>query len=300
MVLFVGRGFAQNTLADSLKIIPVDSLIYSSGNQAPKEVKLTNVKTYINLLSSNLHQTFTKPFHLTKKDWQNLADFSFLMIGLSVLDQPIQQTALDYRQHHPSLNKASKFITNFGAEYEIYTLAAIGTFGLIIKDEKLKNTTLLATQAFISAGAVATVIKTLTGRDRPSYYGVDETANPTFRGPFNGKNNSYSSSFPSGHSSVAFAAATVYALEYKNKPIIPIIAYSAASLISLSRITENKHWFTDVVVGAALGYLSGKQVVNNYHRYIGEQEKEKSKTRYSFQLNYSAGHWSPGMIVHLP
>lgn len=301
MVLFVGRGFAQNTLADSLKIIPVDSLIYSSGNQAPKEVKLTNVKTYINLLSSNLQQIFAKPFHLTKKDWQNLGDFSFLMVGLSVLDQPIQQTALNYRKDNSTFNDASNFITRFGADYEIYTLVTIGAFGLIIKDEKLKNTTLLATQAFITAGSVATVLKILTGRDRPSYYGVDEVAEPRFRGPSaNGNNNSFSSSFPSGHSSVAFAAATVFALEYKNKPVIPVIAYSAASLVSLSRITENKHWATDVAVGAALGYLSGKQAVNNYHRYINQQENEKRKTQYSFQLNYYGGHWEPGIIVHLP
>jgi membrane-associated phospholipid phosphatase len=73
--------------------------------------------------------------------------------------------------------------------------------------------------------------------------------------------------FLRGHTTLAFAAATVYAMEYRNKPLIPVLAYTAASLIGLSRITENKHWATDVVAGAALGYLSGRQVVNNYHRY---------------------------------
>lgn len=305
MVLFFGQTFAQqNETANSSKIFSVDSVFNTPNVQSPSDVKLTNVKTYFTLLGSNLQQTFTKPFHMNKKDWQNLGDFSFLMIGVSILDQPIQQTALNYRKQHPKFNGVSNFITHFGADYEIYTLAAIGTYGLIIKDQKLKNTTLLATQAFITAGSVSTVLKIITGRDRPSYYGPDEVAAPTFRGPLlnnkNGRESSFSSSFPSGHSSVAFAAATVFAMEYKNKPIIPIIAYTAASVVSLSRITENKHWLSDVVVGAALGYLSGRQVVNNFHRYINQQENEKKKTQYSFQLNYNMGHLEPGLIVRFP
>jgi hypothetical protein len=305
LVLFFGQTFAQqNETVNFSKIFSVDSVYYTPNNLAPSEVKLTNVKTYVTLLGSNFKQTFTKPFHMSKKDWQSLGDFSFMMIGVSILDQPIQQTALNHRTNHPRFNEASNFISHFGADYEIYSLMVIGTYGLIIKDQKLKNTTLLATQAFITAGSVATVLKIITGRDRPSYYGTDEVAAPTFRGPYlnnkNGHENSFSSSFPSGHATVAFAAATVFALEYRDKPIIPFIAYSAASLVSVSRITENKHWLSDVVVGAALGYLSGKQVVNNYHRYANQQENEKKKTQYSFQLNYNMGHLEPGLIVRFP
>ena len=305
LVLFFGQTFAQQSeTVNTAKIFSVDSVYNTTYNQTVPEVKLTNVKTYVTLLGTNLQQTFTKPFHMSKKDWQNLGDFSFLMVGVSILDQPIQQSALNHRTNHPRFNEASNFISHFGAEYEIFSLAAIGTYGLIIKDQKLKNTTLLATQAYITAGSVATILKILTGRDRPSYYGSDEIAEPTFRGPLlnkkNGRESSFSSSFPSGHATVAFAAATVFAMEYKNKPIIPIIAYSAASLVSISRITENKHWLSDVVVGAALGYLSGKQVVNNYHRYVNQQENEKKKTQYSFQLNYNMGHLEPGLIVRFP
>ena len=41
---------------------------------------------------------------------------------------------------------------------------------IIFKNEKMKTTTLLATQAYITAGAVESVTKFLTGRTRPSYY----------------------------------------------------------------------------------------------------------------------------------
>ena len=73
-------------------------------------------------------------------------------------------------------------------------------------------------------------------------------------------------------------------MEYKDKPIVPIIAYSAATMIGLSRITENKHWSTDVLVGAALGFLSGKEVVNNYHRYSKLKDPSQKKNTVTFNL----------------
>ena len=185
--------------------------------------------------------------------------------------------------------------------YEGYTLAALGAYGLIFKNEKLKTTTLLATQAYITGGAVGSVLKFVSGRTRPSYYDAGMEAEPKFLGPFSRTSRDASgkkvySSFPSGHTTVAFAAATVFASEYKNKPIVPIIAYTAASLIGVSRITENKHWATDVFVGAAIGFLTGKQVVNNYHRYAKLKSAEKLKNAVSFHLNYSYGHWEPGLV----
>jgi len=46
-------------------------------------------------------------------------------------------------------------------------------------------------------------------------------------------------------------------------------------------------------VGAALGYLCGKQVVNNYHRYSRLQKQKQSLT---FNLNYFGGRLLPGAV----
>jgi len=64
----------------------------------------------------------------------------------------------------------------------------------------------------------------------------------------------------------------------------------------VSRITENKHWSTDVLVGAALGFLAGKQVVNNYHRYAKLKAPDQRKNTVSFNLQYYSGHIVPGII----
>lgn len=257
--------------------------------------------SYFILLGSDLKQAFTKPFHMTKRDWITTGKFLIVAGAVSLVDKPIQKEGLKLRNSSSTLRHVSAQVTNFGGMYEAYTLAALGTYGFLFKNEKMKTTTLLATQAYITGAAVESVLKFVSGRQRP--YVTDSTkvqANPTFYGPFyktpkDPNGNTTNSSFPSGHTTVAFAAATVFAMEYHNRPLIPIVAYSAATLIGLSRITENKHWATDVLTGSAIGYLMGKLVVNNYHRYAKLKAPQQKKNSVSFNLQYNYGVLMPGL-----
>ncbi len=250
---------------------------------------------------SNLKQAFTKPFHMTGKDWRLFGEFALITGALAFADEPIQKFALDLRTHNKGMLDISRTITNFGGPYEGYTLGALGAYGFLFHNKKMQTTTLLALQSYITGAAVESVLKFATGRQRP--FAVDANsvdAEPSFKGPFktirDANGNKLNSSFPSGHTTVAFAAATVYALEYKNKPWVPVLCYTSASLIGLSRITENKHWATDVLVGAALGYLTGRQVVNNYHRYAKLKAPRQLKNSVSFSMDYSRGVLMPSVV----
>ena len=264
-----------------------------------------NGRTYFILLGSNIKQEFTKPFHMKRKDWGKLGIFAASVGALSFADEPIQRNALALRNRSSTVRNSGKFISNFGFQYEFISLAAFGAYGVIFKNQKVKTTTLLATQAVISGLLVESVVKTLTGRTRPNFYGANVEAEPSFKGPFanlsktaNGKRSN--SSFPSGHTTAAFAAATVFAVEFKNRPVIPIIAYTVASLVGVSRITENKHWATDVVTGAILGYLTGRQVSFNYHRFAKiKNEAERKAKSVTFALHYDYGQVTPGLVWHL-
>jgi membrane-associated phospholipid phosphatase len=310
-VLFLSlpaAGFSQqkDTLISKLDSLnkKTDSAGKQVNNISPKaynEITKLTFNSYCTLLGSNHKQEFTKPFHMNRKDWGNLGKFAIVAVALGFADEPIQKGAVKLTGSHPGLKNVSKYVTNFGGIYEAYTLAAFGAYGIIFKSQKIKTTTLLATQAYITGSALESVLKFVSGRTRPSYYDANVESEPTFVGPFsktakdaNGKK--VYSSFPSGHTTVAFAAATVFALEYKDHLVVPIVAYGAASLIGLSRITENKHWSTDVLVGAALGFLAGKQVVNNYHRYAKLKSPNRNKNTVSFNLQYYSGHVTPGMI----
>lgn len=65
-------------------------------------------------------------------------------------------------------------------------------------------------------------------------------------------------SFPSGHTSTTVMMATVIERRFGWKAAVP--AYSAAAFVGASRITGNKHFLSDVVAGAALGFIVGRTV----------------------------------------
>jgi len=258
--------------------------------------------SYFILLGSDLKQEITAPFHFKKRDWIKVGKIGLAMGILSFVDEPVQRFALKLRDGSTAVRSVSRYITNFGGNYEVYTLAALGAYGFIFKNKKLQTTTLLATQAYLTGTTMERLLKVIFGRQRPYYYNPDKVeAEPTFHGPFfqggrdvNGKK--LSNSFPSAHTTVAFAAATVFAMEYKDKPFIPILSYSVATLIGLSRITENKHWTTDVFMGAVLGYYTGRQVVNNYHRYAQLKSPLKKKASLTFCPEYFQGRILPGLV----
>ena len=66
-------------------------------------------------------------------------------------------------------------------------------------------------------------------------------------------------SFPSGHTTQAFAAATFLSEEYKDRyRWMPYVSYTAASSVGLLRMANNRHYISDVLVGAGIGFLSMK------------------------------------------
>lgn len=64
-------------------------------------------------------------------------------------------------------------------------------------------------------------------------------------------------SFPSGHTAMAFTSATLLHKEYGHlSPWVSIAGYTAATVTGISRALNNRHWLSDIVVGAGVGILS--------------------------------------------
>jgi hypothetical protein len=318
LVFFNGYSIAQEPVKADTLIKQLDSLQQKqidSGkatintNPAAYNKKTTlGFKTYFLLLGSNLKQQFTSPFHATKKDWLKVGAFAGAIAVLTLADKPVSKWVSNVTRDRQGIITTSKYLTNISGTYETITLSAIGGYAFIVNNQKLKTTTLLATQAYLTGAVVETALKFLSGRRRPNFYNADGTNSNRFYGPFakghyDIQGNKINSSFPSGHATVAFAAATVFAREYKDTKWVPIVSYSAASLIGLSRLTENKHWITDVLAGAVLGFLTGRQIVNNYHRYqliqSGELKekllKNKRRNQIVFQMGNVQGKMLPGI-----
>ena len=71
--------------------------------------------------------------------------------------------------------------------------------------------------------------------------------------------NGANASFPSGHTATAFTGATLLAHEYGHKSVwIPIAGYTVATAAGVMRVLNNRHYVSDVIVGAAVGILTAE------------------------------------------
>lgn len=140
------------------------------------------------------------------------------------------------------------------------------------------------TEAVILASATTSFLKGVLGRARP-YVSLDTNPhNFKFLRGFgrdadginasDGKplSNGDYQSFPSGHTTTAFAAASAVTSEtrrlFPGKVwIVAPVMYGGATLVGLSRMYHNNHWASDVVLGAAIGTFSGIKVVRYSHAH---------------------------------
>lgn len=181
-------------------------------------------------------------------------------------DEAIYKDFKDYQTKHSWVDKLSPVIT-FGGDNRT-VLGISGLFylgGLALKNEKAKQTGIMCIEALGHAGILVTAGKFLTGRQRPSYDGTDQWHwFPSSFKVFDHEPQSKYDAFPSGHTIAAWSIASVIATQYSDHWIVPAIAYTFATSVGLSRLTEDAHWISDVIVGGALGYTIGRFIANKH------------------------------------
>lgn len=205
-------------------------------------------------LASYWHDTkviLTEPARWKGKQWATFAGVATLWATTYAFDQDIY----DFIQKNRSgaSNKTSKWVIEpWGSGYYSVPLLA-GIYIFSNGNSRHRNVALTGLKAYILSGGAAAVGKHLFHRHRPS---DDEEPNPyLWEGPYPFTFDYVS--FPSGHTTSAFAVASVLAMGYRDKPWVGITSYTVASLVGLSRINDDKHWASDVVAGAALGSFIG-------------------------------------------
>jgi len=145
--------------------------------------------------------------------------------------------------------------------------------GRLAKNRKLASLGLHGTEALVVGEGVAMVVKSVVGRQRPSV----EPANPNSYGFMRGlSGGDRYRSFPSGHTVSAFAAAAAVTAETsRNAPntrwIVGPILYTGAALTGISRMYNNRHWASDVIVGAGIGTFAGLKVVRFNDSHTGNR-----------------------------
>jgi membrane-associated phospholipid phosphatase len=163
-------------------------------------------------------------------------------------------------------------IADFGSFYATGAEGAgIYFLGLARKNAKLAETGRLGAEAVIDSGTVTLVTKLVTDRQRP----LEGDAHGDFWAG-GASHWEWDSSFPSDHATASMALARVIAGEYPHWYVV-VPAYGFAESIGISRLLANQHFPSDVVVGQAIGFLTGTYVLN--HRAVSRLKKESLTTR---------------------
>jgi len=204
------------------------------------------ISPFVKHIVTDQKEFWTSPARLRTKD------LKWILPGAGITAAFIASDSWWAKQVNPSHMQTSLHISDYGT----YSLIGLGgasfVLGHMTHDDHLQETGLLTGEAAINATGVAYLFKEITQRQRP----LEGNGNGDF---FKG-----GASFPSEHSAIAWSIASVWAHEYPGW-LSQMAAYGLASAITITRVTAQQHFPSDVVVGSALGWYFGRQVYRAHH-----------------------------------
>ncbi len=155
------------------------------------------------------------------------------------------------------------------------TAKVAGVFGLtlLLGDEKSQDAAFTSLESLILAGGLSYGLKYAFGRGRP-----DEGYAPNHFAPFSGH-----SSFPSGHTTTAFAIIVPWAVYYRTPVARALLLLPLGT--ALARLNRDKHWATDVIAGGTIGTLTAVFLAR---RHQGRSRPNRQKPR----VRVAPGHAS--------
>jgi membrane-associated phospholipid phosphatase len=179
-----------------------------------------------------------------------------------------------HNQENQFLSEAATGLRFMGTPGSMIIGVTMYGAGRLARVDRLADLGLHGTEALLIAQGTVGILKGLAGRARPEVSIEDERSFRIGRG-FHDAGDHYRS-FPSGHSAMGFAAAAAVTSEtskwWPNSTwLIAPVMYGGATLIAGSRMYNNKHWASDVVMGAAIGTFAGTKVVRYHHSHPGNR-----------------------------
>jgi membrane-associated phospholipid phosphatase len=172
-------------------------------------------------------------------------------------------------RNSPGVHRALSATAFLGGPGSVIASGALYAAGRIAKDRNLALDGEAALEAAALSGAVTFIVKGIAGRARPL---VDSTRADNFALLRGFRGDDLYRSFPSGHTTVAFAFATALATRLSHRHDASAgwagpAVFTLATFTGVSRIFYHDHWFTDCLTGAAIGTVSGLAVTRWHERH---------------------------------
>lgn len=215
--------------------------------------------------TTQAHQTL-----FTARDAWLAAGFAALTVAMFPVDKHIETHLRD------QTTPANRFLDNSAKGVEYITTpgsfiigGALYGIGVVANKPKLRDLGWHGTEAVLLGSGITGVLKGTLGRARPDASVLTQPSDFKFGKGFSSAGRT---SFPSGHTTTAFAAAAAVTSEVdrmwpRYTWYVGPVMYGGATLVGLSRMYHNRHWASDVVLGAGIGTFSGLKVVKYTHAH---------------------------------
>lgn len=203
---------------------------------------------FLQHLAGDQKTFWTSPSRAQKKDLPLLLPFFAIAAGTVASDSWLAKQVPD----RPDQLQRSRDVSNYAVWSLVGATGGSLLFGQIKGNDHLREAGLLSGEAALGGLAANFALKNISQRPRP----LEANGHGSF---FRG-----GSSFPSQHSAVAWAMASVWAHEYPG-PLSKFLSYGLASAVTLTRVTSKEHFASDALIGSALGWFIGRQVYRAHH-----------------------------------
>lgn len=203
------------------------------------------------LLVEDTRQVMGSRNHWDRTEWAMAWAGAAAILGTGfLLDRAIDRWSLNH-PNHVGLDRVAKDVEPLGSTAGILVAVGLYAGGAAFGAPEVKAT---GTDAMIAIAiaelGLVVPLKVLAGRSRP-YSNEGTHAFHPFAGGV---------SFPSGHTTVSFALASVIA-EHADNVFVSVASYGLAGLVGLARMEQRSHFLSDVVAGGLIGTFVGKVVV---------------------------------------
>ncbi len=286
IIAFQSSAFAQDkekdiTLPDTTKGKMGDVKKNVTAPETPKE-KILEKKLQTKLYSVRqfAHETvlfFKQPTKWGRRDWLKLGIVVGATLAVMPFDERITNSTQGSQRYYHSVPIEGGRI--YGEWYSIGAVAGtFGAIGLIARDTMAKKIAIELLQAGIYSEFVSSILlKIIIGRERPIV-----TDNAFNFHPFTFIGSDFQS-MPSGHTTSAFALSTVMS-RHSSSTVLKILAFVPAGFTMFSRIYQHKHWLSDEIPGAAIGFFVGNWVVDLHE---GKRHRINVTSMYPIGISYS-------------
>ena len=220
---------------------------------------------------------FSSPSEFNSADWKILSGVTILTAGSFIIDNSIREFTINNRSDF--LNAISNIDDYYHLETMGISILGLYTYGLAGDDNEIRNLGLQLAEATIYSSAINFVVKILMGRSRPYLEKGIASFNP-FNFSFD------KTSFPSLHSTLAFSFSTILA-DYIDNTFWKIGWFTVAGFVGLARIYKDQHWFSDVLLGSAIGYFVGEFVSNHSTNKKKEELNPNSISKFNIAFNFA-------------